>query len=111
MRDRATHPLGNFPLPREEIRDRSQVVTCASIKHARSVSALAEQEVAMSLSELRSPRAVCVNRENRRAFVRLREMIARNRDLVRRLEKLEKLCDAQFEVVFDAMRQLIEWDV
>jgi hypothetical protein len=63
-----------FMLTREEIRDKSQIVTCSSIKHARSVSAFTEQGVAMLSSVLHSERAVQVNIEIMRAFVRLREM-------------------------------------
>lgn len=42
-----------------------------------------------------------------RAFVRLREILATNKDLARKLEELEKKYDAQFRVVFDAIRQLM----
>jgi hypothetical protein len=52
--------------------------------------AFTEQGVAMLSSVLRSPRAALVNIEIVRAFVRLREMIATNRDLARRLDELEK---------------------
>ena len=63
-----------------------------------------EQGVAMLSSVLRSERAVQVNIEIMRAFVRLREMIATHKDLVRKLDALEKKYDAQFKVVFDAIR-------
>jgi hypothetical protein len=69
--------------------------------------AFTEQGVAMLSSVLRSPRAALVNIEIMRAFVRLREMIATNRDLARRLDDLEKRYDAQFKGVFDAIRQLM----
>jgi hypothetical protein len=42
-----------------------------------------------------------------RAFVRLRQMLASNADLARKLEQLEKKYDHQFKVVFDAIRQLM----
>jgi DnaJ-domain-containing protein 1 len=42
-----------------------------------------------------------------RAFVKLREMIASHKDLAKQLDKLEKKYDAQFKVVFDAIRQLM----
>ncbi len=42
-----------------------------------------------------------------RAFVRLREMIATNKELTKRLDDLEKKYDTQFKVVFDAIRQLM----
>lgn len=69
--------------------------------------AFTEQGVAMLSSVLRSPRAALVNIEIMRAFVRLREMIATNCDLARRLDELEKRYDAQFKGVFDAIRQLM----
>jgi hypothetical protein len=61
----------------------------------------------MLSSVLRSPRAALVNIEILQAFVRLRELIATNRDLARRLEELEKRYDAQFKVVFDAIRRIM----
>jgi hypothetical protein len=69
--------------------------------------AFTEQGVAMLSSVLRSPRAVRVNIEIMRAFVRLRELLATNADLARKLESLEKQYDAQFKVVFEAIRQLM----
>jgi hypothetical protein len=69
--------------------------------------AFTEQGVAMLSSVLRSKRAVSVNIEIMRAFVRLRQMLASNATLERRLKELEKKYDAQFKVVFDAIRQLM----
>jgi len=69
--------------------------------------AFTEQGVAMLSSVLRSARAVQVNIEIMRAFVRLREMISSHAGLARKLEALEKKYDAQFKVVFDAIRQLM----
>ena len=69
--------------------------------------AFTEQGVAMLSSVLRSPRAVAVNIEIMRAFVRLRQMLASNADLARKLGALEKKYDDQFRVVFDAIRQLM----
>jgi len=66
-----------------------------------------EQGVAMLSSVLRSRRAVLVNIEIMRAFVRLRRMLASNEDLARKLDTLERKYDAQFRVVFDAIRQLM----
>jgi hypothetical protein len=67
--------------------------------------AFTEQGVAMLSSVLRSKRAVQVNIEIMRAFVRLRKMLASHADLARKLEGLEKKYDAQFKIVFDAIRQ------
>lgn len=69
--------------------------------------AFTEQGVAMLSSILRSPRAVKVNVEIMRAFVRVREMLAGRVDLVRRLDTLEQRYDQQFKTVFDAIRALV----
>jgi hypothetical protein len=69
--------------------------------------AFTEQGVAMLSSVLRSPRAAQVNVEIMRTFVRLRRMLQANADLARKLEALEKRYDAQFRVVFDAIRELM----
>jgi hypothetical protein len=61
----------------------------------------------MLSSVLNSERAVQVNIAIMRAFVGLRELIATNKDLARRLDDLEKKYDAQFKGVFDAIRQLM----
>ena len=69
--------------------------------------AFTEQGVAMLSSVLHSPRAVQVNIEIMRAFVRLRQMLQQNADLARKLAALEKKYDTQFKVVFDAIRELM----
>jgi hypothetical protein len=61
----------------------------------------------MLSSVLRSPRAVQVNVEIMRAFVRLRQMMLTNADLAQKLAALERRHDGQFRVVFDAIRQLM----
>ncbi|MCK9459207.1 MAG: ORF6N domain-containing protein [Proteobacteria bacterium] len=69
--------------------------------------AFTEQGVAMLSTVLRSPRAVQVNIEIMRAFVRLRQMLVANADLARKVAALEKQYDAQFKVVFDTIRELM----
>jgi len=69
--------------------------------------AFTEQGVAMLSSVLRSKRAVLVNVEIMRAFVRLRQMLTAHADLARKLAALEKRYDAQFKVVFEAIRELM----
>ncbi|MSP38861.1 MAG: ORF6N domain-containing protein [Deltaproteobacteria bacterium] len=69
--------------------------------------AFTEQGVAMLSSVLRSKRAVDVNIEIMRTFVRLRQLLATNAELARKLEAMEKKYDAQFKVVFDAIHQLM----
>ena len=66
-----------------------------------------EQGVAMLSSVLRSQRAVLVNIEIMRTFVRLREILATHKDLARKLAELESKYDRQFKVVFDAIRRLM----
>lgn len=70
--------------------------------------AFTEQGVAMLSSVLHSKRAVMVNIGIMRAFVKLREMLASHRDLARKLAEMENRYDAQFKVVFDAIRELME---
>lgn len=70
--------------------------------------AFTEQGVAMLSSVLNSERAIKVNIEIMRAFVRLRKILASHADLDRKLEALEKKYDAQFKVVFDAIRELMK---
>ena len=87
---------------------RSQSVTLKrgeNIKYAPY--AFTEQGVAMLSSVLRSKRAVMVNIEIMRAFVRLRQMLAAHADLARKLAALERKYDSQFKAVFDAIRQLM----
>ena len=69
--------------------------------------AFTEQGVAMLSSVLSSPRAVQVNIEIVRAFVRMRQVLASNADLARKLDALEARYDRQFRAVFDAIRALM----
>jgi hypothetical protein len=62
----------------------------------------------MLSSVLRSKRAVLVNVEIMRAFVRLRRILTSNAELARRLAELEQRYDQQFKVVFDAIRELMQ---
>jgi hypothetical protein len=100
-----------FQLTAEEaafLRSQTVILKIGRGKHRKYVSyAFTEQGVAMLSSVLRSPRAVRVNIEIMRAFVRLRQMLASHADLARKLEALEKRYDAQFKVVFDAIRELM----
>jgi hypothetical protein len=69
--------------------------------------AFTEQGVAMLSSVLRSPRAVRVNIEIMRAFVRLRQMLQQHAELARKLAALERKYDGQFKMVFEAIRDLM----
>ena len=97
--------------PKELAVLRSQIVT-SNEKSGRGGRryppyAFTEQGVAMLSSVLHSDRAVHVNIEIMRVFVRLRQMLASNAGLARKLVALEKKYDAQFRVVFDAIRELM----
>ena len=99
-----------FVLDRKEFMNwRGQFVTSNSdrmgLRHAPM--AFTEQGVAMLSSVLNSPRAIAVNISIVRAFVQLRVILSTHADLARKLEELEKKYDAQFRVVFDAIRQLM----
>jgi len=88
---------------------RSQTVISKAGKGGRRYLpyAFTEQGVAMLSSVLRSPRAVQVNIAIMRTFVQLRQMLASNAGLARKLEELETNYDEQFKVVFDAIRELM----
>ena len=94
----------------EAVRLRSQIVTLkpARGRHRKYLPyAFTEQGVAMLSTVLRSQRAVQVNIEIMRAFVRLRRILAEHKDLAGKLEALEKKYDSKFKVVFDAIRELM----
>jgi len=94
--------------PQEVARLRSQIVTSKGRGgRRRRPYAFTEQGVAMLSSVLRSERAVQVNVEIMRAFVRLRRLLITHADLARKLEELEQKYDSQFRVVFDAIRELM----
>lgn len=88
---------------------RSQNVTSNMARGGRRYRpyAFTEQGVAMLSSVLRSQRAVRVNVEIMRTFVRLRRWLVTHEDLARRLDALEKKYDTQFRGVFEAIRQLM----
>jgi hypothetical protein len=69
--------------------------------------AFSEQGVAMLSSVLKSSRAVQVNIEIMRTFIRLRRILTENSDLSHRLDEMEQHYDEQFKTVFDALRQLM----
>jgi len=101
-----------FQLSQEEFASlRSQFVT-SKLKRGRGGRryppyAFTQEGVAMLSSVLNSPRAIKVNIEIMRAFVRLRKILASHTKLARKLEDLEKKYDSQFRVIFDAIRQLM----
>ncbi|HET7626006.1 MAG TPA: ORF6N domain-containing protein [Verrucomicrobiae bacterium] len=86
---------------------RSQIVTLKQVAHRKYLPFVFEQGVAMLSSVLRSPRAVQVNIEIMRTFVRLRQWLTSNAELAKRLADLEQKYDKNFKVVFEAIRELM----
>jgi ORF6N domain len=89
-------------------RSRSQIVT---LKRGKNIKyrpfAFTEHGILMLSSVLKSERAVQINILIMRTFVKMREMLASNAELNRRLDALERKHDAQFKIVFDAIRQIL----
>jgi hypothetical protein len=87
---------------------RSQNVTLKRGQHIKyRPNAFTEHGILMLSSVLNSERAIQVNIEIMRAFVKLRRMLASNAELSRRFDELESKYDRKFKVVFDAIRQLM----
>lgn len=102
-----------FQLTAEEFANlRSQFVTSSSEEgwggRRYAPYVFTEQGVAMLSSVLKSQRAIQVNIEIMRAFVRMRQMMASHEELTRRLDELESKYDLRFRVVFDALRKLMK---
>lgn len=69
--------------------------------------AFTEQGIAMLSSVLKSKRAIQVNILIMKTFVRLRELISSHKDILAKIEELEKKYDSQFKIVFDALRRIL----
>jgi hypothetical protein len=101
-----------FQLNRKE---RDEVITICDdlipLKFARTMPfAFTEHGVAMLSSVLNSERAIRVNIEIIKAFVKLRKLLVRHKDLKKKIEEMESRYDEQFRVVFEAIRQLLVED-
>jgi nucleoside diphosphate kinase len=97
-----------FQLTREEWGNlKSQFVTSSWGGIRKPPYAFTEHGVAMLSSVLHSRRAIAMNVEIIRAFVRMRRMVGEHADLAARLNRLEKDYSVKFKVVFDAIRQLM----
>jgi hypothetical protein len=92
----------------EFMRLRSQIVTSKGRGGRRTAPyAFTEQGIAMLSSVLHSDRAIEVNVEILRVFVRLRQMLIEHKDLAEQLSALERRYDKQFKIVFDAIRKIM----
>ena len=98
---------GNFKA--HDKSNRSQIAT-GSQKHRdpRFLPwAFTEHGAIMAATVLNSKQAVAMSVYVVRTFIRLRQMLASNAELARKLDELEKKYDAQFRVVFEAIRELM----
>ena len=89
---------------------RSQIATSSATGHGgrrHPPYVFTEHGAIMAANVLNSPRAVQVSILVVRAFVRLRRMLQSNAELAKKLDELEAKYDAQFRVVFQAIRELM----
>ncbi len=101
-----------FQLSREE---RNEVITICDnlnpLKYAKIMPfAFTEHCLAMLSSVLNSDRAIQVNIELIKAFIRLRKMMSTQRNLQKKIDAMENKYDKQFRVIFEAIKQLLKED-
>jgi aromatic ring-opening dioxygenase LigB subunit len=110
-RNRARFPQDfMFQLTREEFKNlRSQIVTSSQWGGRRyAPHAFTEHGVAMLSSVLKSRRAIQINIEIMRAFVRLRKLISANRTLAQKVEELERKVATHEEDILDIFTTILE---
>jgi hypothetical protein len=86
---------------------RSQIVTSSYGGRRYRPIVFTEQGIAMLSSVLKSERAIQVNIQIMRTFTKLREMLATNKELRDKIEKLEKKYDSRFRIVFNVIKKLL----
>jgi len=98
-----------FELTQQELKNlRSQFATSSWGGTRYVPMAFTEQGVAMLSSVLNSKRAIKVNIQIMRTFTQLRQMLSTHEDLKKKIETMEKKYDQQFQIVFEAIKQLLE---
>jgi hypothetical protein len=98
-----------FEISKNEMENlRSQIVTSSWGGLRYLPMAFTEQGVAMLSSVLNSDRAIQVNIQIMRTFSQLRRMLETHNDLKRKIESLEKKYDENFQIVFEAIKQLFD---
>ena len=101
----------DFMFQLTEAEKREVIANCDHLKNLKFSPqlpyAFTEQGVAMLSSVLKSERAVLVNIEIMRTFVRLNKLMASHADLARKINDLEKKYDIQFKVVYDTLRKML----
>ena len=99
-----------FSLSKQEIQRMSQIVTSSQVKFHKNVNAFTENGVAMLSSVLRSKRAINVNIQIMRIFIRLRQILADHKGLLDKINKLERKTDnntADIRLIFTTIRKLL----
>ena len=97
-----------FELNKDEFNNlRSQIVTSSWGGARYFPMAFTEHGVAMLSSVLNSNRAIEVNIQIMRAFTQLRKMLSTHEDLKKKIESMEEKYDKQFQIVFEAIKQLL----
>lgn len=99
-----------FQLTKEETEIwKSQIVISKAEKKGLRKKPLdfTEQGIAMLSSVLKSKRAIQVNVQIIRTFIKLRELLATNEELQRKIARIEQKYDKRFRVIFEAIKKLI----
>ncbi|MBU6414869.1 ORF6N domain-containing protein [Patescibacteria group bacterium] len=97
-----------FQLTKREFGNlRSQIETSRWGGRRYPPYAFTEQGVAMLSSVLNSDRAIQVNIQVIRTFTKLRELLATNKQLREKIERMEKKYDAKLRQVFEVLKQLL----
>lgn len=97
-----------LPTPQEVTNLKSQFVTSSWGGKRKPSYAFTEHGILMLSSILNSKRAIQVNIQIMRTFTKLREMLASNKELRQKIEDMEKKYDHQFQIVFQAIKKLLE---
>lgn len=97
-----------FKLKKEEFNSlRSQIVTLTEKKYDIYLPyAFTEHGILMLSSVLNSERAIQVNIQIMRLFIKMREILKTHKELLKKIENMEKKYDRQFRIVFDIIREL-----
>ncbi len=97
-----------FELTKDEFQNLTSQIVMSSWGGKRHLTyAFTEQGVAMLSSVLNSKRAIYVNIQIMRTFIKLRELFSSHKDLQKKIEEMEQKYDQQFKVVFDAIKALL----
>jgi len=98
-----------FELIKSEFENlRSQIVTSSWGGARYSPMAFTEQGVLMLSSVLKSEKAVQVNIQIMRTFIKLREALLDNKYLRRELKEFEQVTEERFQIVFETLDKLLQ---